>query len=166
VCPLPDAAGQTVERTRARAVTTGQQWDGGGLELDVLWPPSVQAATSAAARDRGTGEEDAANDCSVAISARWPDGMRLVSLGDLEPAAQRELTALAPGAADIVKVAHHGSRFQDEDLYRQLDAELALITVGQDNTFGHPTDDVLELLGRTGTQVLRSEEHTSELQSR
>ncbi|WP_422117695.1 ComEC/Rec2 family competence protein [Brachybacterium sp. UNK5269] len=115
-----------------------------------------------AARERGRaglGEGDAANDCSVVLAATWADGTRLVSLGDLEPAAQAELAALDPGPADIVKVAHHGSRFQHAPLYHQLDGDLALVTVGQENTFGHPTDELLDLLAATGAQVLRTDVH-------
>src|SRR5690625_4879476 len=68
-------------------------WESRGLELEVLWPPSAEAAQSAAAREHGSGD-DTANDCSVTLAATWPDGTRLVSLGDLEPVGQQELLAL------------------------------------------------------------------------
>ena len=82
-----------------------------------------------------------------------------MSLGDLEPVAQRELAATVPGPARIVKVAHHGSRRQDAGLYEHLAPELALITVGKENSFGHPTDHVLDLLGDVGAQVVRTDRH-------
>ncbi|MEE1650984.1 ComEC/Rec2 family competence protein [Brachybacterium sp. J144] len=159
ICPLPEAAGQVVPGPAARAARTGDAWERDGLTLEVLWPPSAEAAQSAAAREDGSGEGDAANDCSLALSVRWPDGTRLVSLGDLEPVAQAELEALDPGPTDLLKVAHHGSRRQDPGLYAQLDADLALITVGADNTFGHPTDDLLDLLAGTGTRAVRTDRH-------
>ena len=127
--------------------------------LTVLWPDSAEAAERASAAERGSGEGDAANDCSIALEARWADGTRLVTLGDLEPAAQEQLAATEPGPADIVKVAHHGSRFQHAPLYEQLDPDLALVPVGRENTFGHPTDELLDLVRGTGAQVLRTDVH-------
>lgn len=168
ICPLPEAAGQVLAaaggdsgdgRGAARPVVRGEQWSAPELDIDVLWPPSAQAARSASAREDGAGEGDAANDCSVSISATWRSGMRMVSLGDLEPVAQRELARLAPGRADVVKVAHHGSRRQHEGLYAQLQSRLALVPVGQRNSFGHPTRQTLDLLHGLGAQVVRTDVH-------
>lgn len=162
--PDPGQVGAAGQRTgqgngSAVAVVTGQRWEAPGMEIEVLWPPSAEAARNASAREQGAGEGDAANDCSVSIAVQWADGLRLVSLGDLEPAAQRELAAMAPGAADIVKVAHHGSRFQHDQLYGQLAADLAIISVGNENSFGHPTDDALDMLRRAGSAVVRTDQH-------
>ena len=159
VCPLPDALRDVAAGGAAEPVTTGATWHQDGLGLEVLWPPSAEAAQSAALREDGSGEGDAANDCSVTVAATWPDGTRLVALGDLEPVAQKELAALQPGPAHIVKVAHHGSRRQHDALYEQLAPQLALVTVGKENTFGHPTDHTLDLLGAVGAQVVRTDLH-------
>ncbi|MGP5252610.1 ComEC/Rec2 family competence protein [Brachybacterium alimentarium] len=159
ICPLPDAARSVVPDVPVTVATTGHSWQREGLALEVLWPGSAQDAIVATAREDGSGEGDAANDCSVVVAATWPDGTRMVSLADLEPAAQEQVAAAGPGRADVVKVAHHGSRRQHEELYDLLGADLALITVGQDNTFGHPTDDVLQLLREDGTAVIRTDQH-------
>lgn len=158
ICPIAEARTATVGAVAAEVVTTGQAWRGPGLDLDVLWPPSAEDAERAAAREPGA-DGDAANDCSVVLAATWPDGTRMVSLGDLEPVGQQELLDLDPGTADIVKVAHHGSRFQHEPLYRQLDPSVALVPAGQDNSFGHPTDELLELLEGTGASAVRTDVH-------
>src|SRR5699024_2115250 len=107
----------------------------------------------------GGGGGGRGNDCSIVIEALWEDGTRLVSLWDLEPAALQEPAALGPGPAEIVKVAHHGSRFQHAPLYRQLEPDLALVPAGRDNEFGHPTEDALTLLRETRAGVLRSDVH-------
>lgn len=159
ICPLPEAARQTVPRAPTTVATTGRTWQRPGLSLRVLWPGSAEDAHRTSAAEHGAGEGDAANDCSIVIEALWEDGTRLVSLGDLEPAAQQELAALDPGPADIVKVAHHGSRFQHAPLYRQLEPDLALVPAGRDNEFGHPTEDALTLLRETRAGVLRSDVH-------
>ncbi len=55
------------------------------------------------------------------------------------------------------KVAHHGSSKQDEELVRGLGARLGLISVGLDNDYGHPAGATLDLLGRAGIQVRRTD---------
>lgn len=159
VCPLPKAQAGLAPEVPTVVATTGHAWRGGGLALRVLWPGSVEDVHRTSAAERGGGEGDAANDCSLTLEVLWEDGTRLVALGDLEPAAQEELAALHPGPADIVKVAHHGSRFQHAPLYAQLSPELALIPVGRENSFGHPTEQTLGLLSSLGAQVLRTDEH-------
>ncbi|MFC7374608.1 ComEC/Rec2 family competence protein [Brachybacterium sp. GCM10030268] len=158
ICPIPEATDDVVPDVPTGVATTGDTWQQHGLVLEVLWPVSADGAISASARESGAGEGDNANDCSIALSATWAGGTRLVSLGDLEPAAQQELAGLDPGPADIVKVAHHGSRRQSPQLYEHLDADLALITVGAENTFGHPTPTLLDLLAASDTRVVRTDE--------
>ena len=57
----------------------------------------------------------------------------------------------------VVKVAHHGSADQSDELYAQLDATVGIIGVGADNGYGHPTDRLLDLLARTGTATVRTD---------
>jgi competence protein ComEC len=58
---------------------------------------------------------------------------------------------------DVLKVAHHGSAAQDDRLVRDARAEVALIGVGADNTFGHPAPSALSLLRDSGALVLRTD---------
>jgi len=61
--------------------------------------------------------------------------------------------------ADVLKVAHHGSSTSSSDAFlRAVDPELAIISVGAGNMYGHPSGDVLHALGRTGAAVLRTDE--------
>jgi competence protein ComEC len=62
------------------------------------------------------------------------------------------------GSLDVVKVSHHGSRDQFEGLYQEIDATVGLIGVGEDNTYGHPTQSALDMLSLAGTVPLRSDE--------
>src|SRR5699024_11568161 len=60
------------------------------------------------------------------------------------------------GTYTVLKVPHHGSDgAATEAFLEQNNARYALISAGKDNPYGHP-----------GEKLLRSEEHTSELQSR
>lgn len=108
---------------------------------------------------RGTGDR-AANDSSVVLALRTPD-LSIVTLGDLEEAGQasllRTLVDDGTGAVDVVKMAHHGSRTQDPALAHHLSPAVTLVSVGADNTYGHPTDSALDLYASTGSVVLRTD---------
>lgn len=158
-CPLPEAGRDNLSAVPAQPVVTGEAWQRPGLTIEVLWPPSAEAAHQASRAETGSGEGDAANDCSVVIAATWPSGGRLIALGDLEPVAQRLLAQQDIGTAQLVKVAHHGSRRQHAELYTRIDPEFALITVGEDNRFGHPTAEALSMLEHSGAQILRTDQH-------
>jgi competence protein ComEC len=58
----------------------------------------------------------------------------------------------------VVKVAHHGSGDQAPEFYEAIKADIALVSVGMDNSYGHPTKRTLDLLTRTGSQVLRTDQ--------
>jgi competence protein ComEC len=57
----------------------------------------------------------------------------------------------------VLKVPHHGSRYQDLDFLTSLDAEVALVSVGADNDYGHPADVVLDALAADGSEVRRTD---------
>jgi competence protein ComEC len=85
-------------------------------------------------------------------------GIRILLMGDEERPSQADLrrttTALR---ADVLKVAHHGSSKQDDDLVSGLGARLALVSVGVDNDYGHPAPATLRLLHDAGMQVRRTD---------
>ena len=59
---------------------------------------------------------------------------------------------------DIVKVPHHGSKkaFSDEQLSK-LSPKIALISVGEDNRYGHPASNTLNSLKQCGARVYRTD---------
>ncbi|WP_228266626.1 ComEC/Rec2 family competence protein [Ornithinimicrobium ciconiae] len=136
------------------AVTAGDHllWgDVGQVSATVVWPPAERAA----------GESLGANDGSVVLdftASTMGNGLRLLFTGDIEPGAARGVRRALEGQRfDVLKVAHHGSAAQDEALVTGVGATVALIGVGEDNTFGHPSRTVLSLLAETGTVVLRTD---------
>ncbi|MGV9554671.1 ComEC/Rec2 family competence protein [Streptomyces sp. NPDC003522] len=121
----------------------------GSLDWEVLWPPARQVP-----------EPEGPNDASVTLLVRSA-GTRMLLLGDLEPPGQQAL-ARSPAAArwkgvDVLKVAHHGSAYQDPDLVRAAAPRLALVSVGADNPYGHPAPATVAALRATGAVVLRTD---------
>jgi competence protein ComEC len=123
-----------------------QRLVGESLGIRVIWPIRII----------GEGEP-ASNDSSVVLDATV-SGVRMLLSGDIEPPAQEALRRAEPDLrADVLKVPHHGSRFQDEDLLSSLDAVIALIGVGDDNRHGHPAPETIDILDRAGMVVGRTD---------
>ncbi|MET8470782.1 ComEC/Rec2 family competence protein [Streptomyces sp. NPDC006422] len=141
-----EAARRGVPLVRAGA---GERSRAGPLDWRVLWPPPDPAPTP-----------DGPNDASVTLLVRVA-GMTLLLLGDLEPAAQRALLRTPAGAAlspvDVLKVAHHGSAYQDPELLRTAAPRVALVSVGRDNPYGHPAPSTLAALRAGGAAVFRTD---------
>ncbi|MGQ4374896.1 ComEC/Rec2 family competence protein [Streptomyces sp. SAS_267] len=142
-----EARARHIPVTRAVA---GERRSAGGLDWRVLWPPPDPVPPP-----------DGPNDASVTLLVRSA-GLRLLLLGDLEPPAQRAL-ARSPAAAeldavDVLKVAHHGSAYQDPELLRRVAPRLALVSVGGDNPYGHPAPSTVAALRARGAVVLRTDE--------
>ena len=60
---------------------------------------------------------------------------------------------------ELLVVGRHGSRYStDEALLDDITPETALISVGAGNTYGHPTQEVLDRLEERGIEVRRTDE--------
>jgi competence protein ComEC len=107
---------------------------------------------------RGPGPEGP-NDASVALLVRATGGLSMLLLGDLEPPSQRRLIRTHPAlpAVDVLKVAHHGSAYQDPGLLAGARPRLALISCGRDNPYGHPAPSTVGALRAQGALVLRTD---------
>jgi competence protein ComEC len=140
------AAGVDVRAVRAGSLATL-----GPLQWRVLWP------------ERVVHEGSVPNNSSAVLRVDVA-GLRLLLLGDVEPAAaglvDRALRSLPDGThVDVMKVAHHGSALQDPGLVHDASPRLALVSVGAHNDYGHPAPSTLRLLRSTGALVARTDQH-------
>lgn len=80
--------------------------------------------------------------------------------GDIGMAAERRLLSRASlDGTEMLVVGHHGSRYSSSDeLLSALGFKLAAISVGN-NSYGHPTDEVLHRLKSFGAEILRTDLH-------
>lgn len=147
------AMADVVDATRENSVPVvglgaGRTMRWRALELAVLGPTGRLARSGIA---------DDANDSSVVLKARTPAGSILLT-GDIELAGQDQLLA-GDGdlRADVLKIPHHGSRHTSPRFLRAVRSRLAIASVGDGNTYGHPSPVITGMLKRGGTQVLRTD---------
>ena len=61
--------------------------------------------------------------------------------------------------ADIIKIGHHGSKSSTtKDFLAAVSPEYGIISVGKDNSYGHPTELVLRRLSSAGINTYRTDE--------
>jgi len=82
--------------------------------------------------------------------------------GDVEEIAEKKIVRKYENSnelnTDILKVAHHGSKTSTiEEFLKEAKPKVALISAGENNTFGHPNRNVLERLENTGCQIFRTD---------
>jgi competence protein ComEC len=122
----------------------------GAVTLQALWPPADSPTL-------GPGDGSTANEASVVLLVEVR-GIRILLTGDVEPEGQAVLARALPGLrVDVLKVPHHGSRYQDEPWLLSLGARVALVSVGADNDYGHPAAGTLDPLTAAGARVLRTD---------
>ncbi|MCL2806577.1 MAG: DNA internalization-related competence protein ComEC/Rec2 [Coriobacteriia bacterium] len=123
------------------------------LTLQVLWPTRIAYEGSNAESICLLLQYDANED-------GIPEHQALLT-GDCE---QEELALLLKEYPNLevalLKVGHHGSRKAlTSEQVQALGCKVALISVGANNTYGHPTKSVLDALSAHGVITLRTDEH-------
>ncbi len=115
------------------------------------------AAVTIVAPNRDYGSE--LNDWSVGVLVQNGEN-RFLFTGDAGEAAEADM--LQNGidlSADVYKVAHHGSNTATADAFLQaVNPDYAVISVGADNSYGHPQAEVLNRLREYGCSVFRTDE--------
>lgn len=90
------------------------------------------------------GKEDNALSMVMELSSK---GQRMLFLGDLPAAQEKMLLADLRHRASIVKLAHHGSKTSSCDEFLEATRpRLAIISAGENNSYGHPHKVVLQRL--------------------
>ena len=117
-----------------------------GVSFTCIWPSELIL-----------GQGSDANNASVALAVEVA-GVAILLAGDIEPPAQDKIVRDLPEIDfDVIKVAHHGSRYQSSDFASWANAEVAFISVGKDNDYGHPAPETISLYELTGSQVFRTD---------
>ena len=130
-----------------RQALKGESWSMDGVDFHVLWPDPdsefVDANTSSVVVLASFGELD------LLLTGDAPDEVELDILPDIL-ARTRTL--------EILKVGHHGSRTSTApDLARRLPPQVAVVSLGRYNRFGHPDPGVVRRLEAEGARIYRTD---------
>jgi len=128
--------------------TEGQRLNlGRGIYAEVLNPPDPRL---------NTGSD--LNDNSVVLRLVY-DEVSVLLTADIERTGALRMAKLGPEVASaILKVPHHGSAGPAvSEFMDAVSPSFAVISVGAENTFGHPTDEMLRELERVGAKVMRTD---------
>jgi competence protein ComEC len=83
-------------------------------------------------------------------------GSTVLLPGDIGAVAQNELETVRP---DVMLIPHHGSSTTDLDWLAANVPTMAVVSVGEDNTYGHPAPEVMQVLDNAGVPVWLTSEH-------
>ena len=123
------------------------------IRLRVLWPDSKNKIN-----------ENVLNNNSLVCKLEYKN-FSIMLTGDIEEIAEKAILAKYKRnvkilKSNILKVAHHGSKSSStEDFIKAVMPEIALIGVGKDNSFGHPSDGTIERLNKIKCKILRTDEN-------
>ena len=142
-------------------VFQGEKYSLAGLSISVLWPTrqSINAQHFGTNAIHGDGSDENNKSITVLISSAPSSGQNvtLLATGDIEPEAQSEIARTFTQKINILKVAHHGSRYQDFTWLNQLRPDLALISVGAGNSYGQPSPTTVAALSQLNARILRTD---------
>jgi competence protein ComEC len=133
-----------------RAARSGRELRAGDVVIHFLYPDGPSDSLDAPAN---------ANDLSAVFRLTY-GGFAALFMGDA-PAAVEDLLVRRHGdalRAQVLKVGHHGSQTSTSDSFlAAVDPEVALVSVGRRNRYGHPAPAVIRRLERHGVRILRTD---------
>ncbi|ASN39301.1 hypothetical protein CGQ24_09930 [Arthrobacter sp. 7749] len=144
---LADTSGQQKTATQLGSGATGKA---GTVSWNVLGP--IPGGIN-------TGENDASLVIRFEIQVSGSDRrVSLLATGDMQEEAMDQLIAQGTIThADILKVSHHGAANGGIHTAPTVRPVLALVSVGKDNTYGHPSDTALRALEVNNVRVMRTD---------
>lgn len=128
---------------------TGMTWEHGAVKATCLHPEAGSSYSST-------------NAASEVLYITYGD-FSLLLTGDVEGAGEEALLDNLQEAdisdVTVLKVAHHGSKYSSiAEILEQISPRVAVISCGEDNSYGHPHEETLKRLGEAGSMILTTPE--------
>lgn len=84
---------------------------------------------------------------------------KILFTGDMEKETEKEIGKILNYPIDIIKVPHHGSNTSStEEFLEKIKPRVGIISVGRNNFYGHPKDEIVKRYLNGGTQLYRTDE--------
>jgi competence protein ComEC len=130
-----------------RATRAGDRLEIGGLAIDVLSPPA------------GAEPAEDANVTSVVLHVAF-EALDVLLTGDAYADVERGISSRVSSDLEVLKVGHHGSDTSTDSLLLvRSSPEVALISAGRFNRYGHPDPEIVARLEAVGARVWRTDRH-------
>ena len=103
--------------------------------------------------------EERGNDGSLVLYGVWGE-LKYLFTGDISSDVENELLEKNDLDVDILKVSHHGSNTStSEQFIKNITPQIALIGVGKNNMYDHPSSSVIDTLEKYDVKIYRSDYH-------
>ena len=113
--------------------------------FEILWPNNQMIS------------ENAMNNNSIVARFIYRK-FKILFTGDIEFIAEQEIIKKHDIRSNVLKVAHHGSdTSSDDEFIKKVNPEIALIGVGKNNRYGHPSNETLKKFENINTQIYRTD---------
>lgn len=102
---------------------------------------------------------DETNNYSAVLKVTYKD-VSFLFTGDAENISEDEMlnNSYSNLDADVLKVAHHGSRYSSsDDFINAVSPQYAVIECGEDNRYGHPHNETTKSLENKGVKIYRTD---------
>ena len=97
------------------------------------------------------------NEMSLVLEVEYKD-FRMLLTGDSTAEAEEQYIGKLKKNYDVLKVAHHGSRFSsNENFLKKVNPRITVISCGINNRYGHPHRELMERLKTIGCAVYRTD---------
>jgi competence protein ComEC len=137
-------------------LATGERLALDDATLNVLWPDDGRARP--AGLDPGATDNRVTNDSSIVLLGEY-QGRRFLLTGDAEEDVDPVLLSRGLPRVDMLKVAHHGSATATSGaLLDAIEPAVTAVSVGADNTFGHPNAGTMTRLRTHSRAVDRTDQ--------
>ena len=125
----------------------GQGYTFGDVRVQVLWPTI-----------EGLAHAKESNEKSIVLRVSY-GSQDILLTGDAPDTAEKQLLEQGSNvAAEVLKVGHHGSKYSTTEAFlTSVHPNIAVVSVGAKNRYGHPAARVLELLEKQGIQIFRTD---------
>ena len=149
---LPRNVARPSGRVKAKYVvpTVGETVDlGGGVLMKFLGPLS---------KYKGTKSDE--NNSSIVLKITYQN-VSFLFTGDVELEAENDLVNWRGELkSTILKIAHHGSKTSTTSAFLdRVSPDIAVISSGRGNTFGHPSDETLKKLVDRNVNIYRTDQN-------
>jgi competence protein ComEC len=98
------------------------------------------------------------NDDSMVLELRWRN-LSVLLTGDIGRSVEREIGPSIPAARlRVLKIPHHGSLTSSApEFVNAVRPQIAVVSAGRSNHFGHPVPEVLERYTAIGAEIFRTD---------